>query len=134
MDAELTIEGPGGTRTAMLDDFLLGAYTTDLAGDEILTSITLGSHGPAQAYEKFEHPASHLPLAGVCATVTGKGEVTVTVTGVAARPYRVPAATVAEPPDDLTVLDDQHASADFRLHLAAVLARRATTRALERAA
>jgi carbon-monoxide dehydrogenase medium subunit len=134
MDAQLTIEGPGRTRTAMLDDFLLGAYTTDLAEDEILTSITLGGHGPAQAYEKFEHPASHLPLAGVCVTVTGEGEVTATVTGVATRPYSVSADKTAEPPDGLTLLDDQHASAEFRLHLATVLVRRATTRALERAA
>jgi aerobic carbon-monoxide dehydrogenase medium subunit len=134
MDAAIEIVGPDGTRTARLDDFLRGAYTTDLADDEIITSIRLGSAPRAQAYEKFEHPASHLPLAGVCAAISADVGARLTVTGVATRPYRVSADAVGEPPPGLTVLDDQHASADFRLHLAQVLARRAVARARERAA
>jgi aerobic carbon-monoxide dehydrogenase medium subunit len=140
MDAGLAIVGPGGTRTTTIDDFLRGAYTTDLAEDEILTSITLNAHPVSQAYEKFEHPASHLPLAGVCAALTVTDgaitDVRLAVTGVAARPYLVTDVTevAAGPPDGVTVLSDQYASEQFRLHLAQVMARRAVARALERAA
>jgi aerobic carbon-monoxide dehydrogenase medium subunit len=137
MDAGLAIAGPGGTRTTTIDDFLRGAYTTYLAEDEILTSITLNARPVSQAYEKFEHPASHLPLAGVCAALTVTDgaitDVRLAVTGVAARPYLV-TDVAAGPPDGLTVLSDQYASEQFRLHLAQVMARRAVARALERAA
>ncbi len=105
------------------------------------------------AYEKFPHPASHLPLAGVCAVVTVENQLItsakVAVTGIAPRPYRArhtervldgtapapdslgaAAALVAE---DVRPLSDQHASGPFRVHLAQVLTRRALTRALARA-
>jgi carbon-monoxide dehydrogenase medium subunit len=157
LDAELTIAGSSGTRTTTLDDFLQGAYTTDLDDTEILTAITVAPHGPGQAYEKFEQPASHLPLAGVCAALTITDGVIaaarLTVTGVAARAFKAQeterrlaghpatpeafaaaASAVADLPDGLAPLSDQHASGEFRLHLAEVLARRALTRALERAA
>src|SRR5215831_5248433 len=78
LDAEVLITATSGTRTAPLDDFLQGIFATDLAADEIVTAITLPAVPPAaagaggtagSAYEKFEQPASHLPLAGVCAAV-----------------------------------------------------------------
>jgi aerobic carbon-monoxide dehydrogenase medium subunit len=153
LDAELTITSPRGTRTAPLDGFLEGVYTTDLAEDEILTAITLPAAPPGQAYEKFEQPASHLPLAGVCAVVEVKDEVItsakVAVTGVAGRVFRaagtertVASAQVtpalldeaaAQVPTGVQPLSDQHASGPFRLHLARVLTRRALARAIERA-
>ncbi|MGH3269950.1 MAG: FAD binding domain-containing protein, partial [Trebonia sp.] len=125
-----------------------------LAEDEIVTAITLPpGAATGSAYEKFEQPASHLPLAGVCAAVTVDNDVItsarVAVTGVAGRPFRarhseralvsapaapgsiaVAAASVAE---GVRPLSDQHARGPFRLHLAEVLTRRALTRALGRA-
>jgi aerobic carbon-monoxide dehydrogenase medium subunit len=153
LDAELAIASPRGTRTAPLDDFLQGVYTTDLAEDEILTAITLPAAPPGQAYEKFEQPASHLPLAGVCAVAeVSDGVITaarVAVTGVAGRAFRAihTERTVASAPVTPALLDeaaaqagtgvqplsDQHASGPFRLHLAQVLTRRALARAIERA-
>jgi len=101
-----------GRREITLDDFLQGVYTTDLAEDEIITRITIRHRGGAvSAYEKFPHPASHLPLAGVAVVLTYKagrltdsdGHVTdladgsiahaaIAVTGISPRPYRARAA------------------------------------------
>lgn len=153
LDAEVVITATSGTRTTPLDDFLRGIFATDLAEDEIVTAITFPAAPAGSAYEKFEQPASHLPLAGVCAAVTIEGEVVtsakVAVTGIASRPFRarhserllvsapaapdsiaVAAARVAE---GVRPLSDQHASGPFRLHLAEVLARRALARAVARA-
>jgi carbon-monoxide dehydrogenase medium subunit len=156
-DAAINLAGPGGTRRTPLDSFLLGVFATDLAPDEVLTAITLpappGRGRTGSAYEKFEQPASHLPLAGVCAVVTVEQEVItsagVAVTGVAGRAFRAldtERALVSAPPDDAAIeaaasrvatgvrpLSDQHATGPFRLHLAEVLAKRALARAVERA-
>jgi carbon-monoxide dehydrogenase medium subunit len=154
LDARVEITARGGTRVTPLDDFLQGVFATDLADDEIVTAITLPPGAAAgSAYEKFEQPASHLPLAGVCAVVTVENEVItsakVAVTGVAGRPFRAAAsertlvsapaardsvaAAAASVADGVRPLSDQHASGPFRLHLAGVLTRRALARALARA-
>ena len=159
LDAELTIASPAGTRTALLDDFLQGVFTTDLAEDEIVTAITIRAGGTrGSAYAKFPHPASHLPLAGVAAVVTMEdGRVAraeVAVTGISSRPYRArdseravtsraPAPDLLSEPvlseavalvaDGITPLSDQHASGPYRVHLAQVLARRAISSAIKRA-
>jgi carbon-monoxide dehydrogenase medium subunit len=150
---------PGVARqTMLLDDFLQGIYTTDLAEDEIITHVRISTDGArGSAYEKFPHPASHLPLAGVCAVLRLRdGRIDgaeVAVTGISPRPYRAretermlvgadpapdtlaaAAAQVTRLPDgtEATLLGDQHASAPYRAHLAEVLTRRALARALAR--
>ena len=159
LDAQVLITATSGTRVSPLDNFLQGIFATDLAEDEIVTAITLPALPPAaagaagSAYEKFEQPASHLPLAGVCAAVTIEDEVItsarVAVTGVASRPFRahhaerslvsappVPSsldAAAAQVAEGVRPLSDQHASGPFRLHLAQVLAGRALRRAAGRA-
>jgi aerobic carbon-monoxide dehydrogenase medium subunit len=159
LGATVIIASREGRREVPLDDFLQGIYTTDLAEDEIVTHVrtrTPGARG--SAYEKFPHPASHLPLAGVCAVLRLRdGRIDgaeVAVTGISPRPYRArqtermlagvdpdpdslaaAAAQVARLPDgsEVTLLGDQHASATYRAHLAEVLTRRALARALARA-
>lgn len=148
-----------GKREIPLDDFLQGIYTTDLAEDEIVTHIRIRTPGArGSAYEKFPHPASHLPLAGVCAVVRLSGGLIdgaeVAVTGISPRPYRAreaerlltgapptqetlaaAAAQVTTLPggEQASLLGDQHASAPYRAHLAEVLTRRALARAIARA-
>jgi aerobic carbon-monoxide dehydrogenase medium subunit len=147
-----------GRREVLLDDFLQGIYATDLAEDEIVTHIRINIDAKGSAYEKFPHPASHLPLAGVCAVVRLRHGVIdgaeVAVTGISPRPYRAratealligqppetkilaaAAAHVTEGPDGqpVTLLGDQHASGPYRAHLSEVLTRRALARALDRA-
>jgi carbon-monoxide dehydrogenase medium subunit len=148
-----------GKREIALDDFLQGIYTTDLAEDEVVTHVRISTPGArGSAYEKFPHPASHLPLAGVCAVLRLRDGLIdgaeVAVTGISPRPYRArhaermlagadpapdslaaAAAQVTRLPDgqEVTLLGDQHASAPYRAHLAEVLTRRALSRALARA-
>jgi carbon-monoxide dehydrogenase medium subunit len=148
-----------GRREIALDDFIQGIYTTDLAEDEVVTHVRISTPGArGSAYEKFPHPASHLPLAGVCAVLRLRDGLIdgaeVAVTGISPRPYRArqtervlagadpapdslaaAAAQVTRLPDgqEATLLGDQHASAPYRAHLAEVLARRALTTALARA-
>jgi aerobic carbon-monoxide dehydrogenase medium subunit len=154
LNAELTIASPAGTRTAPLDDFLRGVFTTDLAEDEIVTAISIRSTGArGSAYLKFPHPASHLPLAGVAAVVTMENgriaQAEVAVTGISSRPYRARhtertlasadpapdllAEAAAQVAEGITPLSDQHASGPYRVHLAQVLARRAIATAVKRA-
>jgi carbon-monoxide dehydrogenase medium subunit len=154
LDASLVLARQGGSRVAALDDFLRGAFETDLGEDELVTDIELPAGPPGQAYEKFEQPASHLPLAGVCAVLDiADGVINgarIAVTGVAGRVFRARAAEVAlagQPPADAVLdaaaglvrdgvsrpLADIHASGAFRLHLAEVLTRRALRRAAIRA-
>ena len=166
LSATVTIAARAGRHTpdvdrreVPLDDFLQGIYTTDLAADEVITHVRIGSpDARGSAYEKFPHPASHLPLAGVCAVLRLRnGRIDgaeVAVTGISPRPYRAretermlvgadpaeesfaaAAAQVTRLPDgsEATLLGDQHASAPYRAHLAEVLARRALERALARA-
>ena len=148
-----------GKREIPLDDFLQGIYTTDLAEDEIVTHVRIRTPGArGSAYEKFPHPASHLPLAGVCAVVRLRDGLIdgaeVAVTGISPRPYRAreaerlltgappaqetlaaAAAQVTRLPggEQVSLLGDQHASAPYRAHLAEVLTRRALARAIARA-
>ena len=159
LNATVIIASRKGRREVSLDDFLQGIYTTDLAEDEVITHVRISSPGArGSAYEKFPHPASHLPLAGVCAVLRLKdGRIDgaeVAVTGISPRPYRAretermlvgadpvedylgaAAAQVTRLPDgqEATLLGDQHASAPYRAHLAEVLTRRALARALGRA-
>ena len=164
-----------GKREIALDDFLQGIYSTDLAEDEIITHISIRHQGgTASAYEKFPHPASHLPLAGVAVVLTYQGgsltdsgghvtdladgsiaDAAIAVTGISPRPYRARAAeallkgsfpteeTLAAAAAQVTLesggsasrvslLGDQHASADYRAHLAEVLTRRALAKAIAR--
>jgi carbon-monoxide dehydrogenase medium subunit len=93
LNAELAVASRVGQREIALDDFLHGIYTTDLAEDEIITHVRIQTQDArASAYEKFPHPASHLPLAGVCAVVHLRDGLIegaeVAVTGISTRPYR----------------------------------------------
>jgi len=157
LDATVEITARDGARAVALDDFLLGIYETDLAEDEIVTAITIKDQAApgalGSAYEKFAHPASHLPIAGVCAVVSVENGIIasaqVAVTGISPRPYRAgdtERILHSEPPRSslieqaasqvatgITPLSDHHASGPYRLHLAEVLTRRALNRAIARA-
>jgi aerobic carbon-monoxide dehydrogenase medium subunit len=154
LDAVVDVVSLRGRRSVSLDGFLVGVFTTDLADDEIVLGVRLPRPpgGAAGSYAKFEQQASHFALCGVAAQlalVDGVvGSAAVAVTGVTSRATRlrgVERALVGRVPDAATVaaaadlaadgleaLDDVHASAAFRLHLATVLARRALTTAVSR--
>jgi aerobic carbon-monoxide dehydrogenase medium subunit len=149
LDAEFEVAGPQGSRTVAAKDFFVDMLTTAIKPDEILRSIYVPVTARTAAYVKFAQKASGFAIAGV-ATVVDKARknVAIGVTGVAAKVYRaanaesslrkaeLSAATIAaaaqKAADGVDPLSDIHASAEFRAHLARVLAKRSLELAASR--
>ncbi len=156
LGGEVEARSERGSRWIPAREFFVEMLTTTLQADEILTAIRVPAM-PARAgdaYVKFAQPASGFAIVGAAARVvlgeTGAvAEVGLGITGVAAKPYR--AATVegalrGHPPtprriaeaaahaaEGVEVNADLYASSEYRAHLAAVYARRALEKAVERA-
>ena len=119
-------------RTIEASDFFQGMFATALHNDEIITGVRFRT--PMRcAYAKFKHPASGYAMAGVFVAqypvATGaQGAWRIAVTGVAHGVFRWADAEQAwahntsVPPlvrDD--VIDDVHAPAAYRAHLAGIM-------------
>ena len=157
LDARINITGPGGARSEHIGGFIEGLMQNNLASDEIITSIDVGTKEPNQgtAYAKFEHPASRYAVVGAAALVTVSGgkvsAACVAVGGVESSPIvgsSVVNRLVGKEPteaalddaangicDDIgdDVLSDIFASADYRRAMAAVYVHCALACAVERA-
>lgn len=156
LDAEIVATSKAGTRTIPAADFFVSLLTTQLRPGEILTEIRVPISGArtGSAYEKYYQPASGFAVVGAAAVVTldakGAAEaVAIGITGLGEKAYRASAAEKAlrsEKPGTAEIaaaaalvakgieaLTDIHASAEYRSEMAAVYARRALTRAIERA-
>lgn len=122
------------------DKFFTGMYETALEPGEIITAISFPV--PKRAgYAKFKNPASRYAIVGVFLADFG-GSARVAVTGAGPSVFRVAemekalakkfsadaVAKVAVPAKGLN--SDIHASAEYRAHLVAVMARRAIEQAL----
>jgi aerobic carbon-monoxide dehydrogenase medium subunit len=136
LGAELVLRSRDGERTIGPEEFVLGPFLTALAPGELLTEVRFARQpaGSGSAYEKIEHPASGFALAGAAALVTPDGRRVVAVNGVGAHAFLLgdgadPVASLA----DAEVYGDRFASAEYRRHLASVVARRAIERAKRRA-
>ncbi|HLI37185.1 MAG TPA: xanthine dehydrogenase family protein subunit M [Streptosporangiaceae bacterium] len=145
-----------GTRDIPAAAFFHSYLTTDLADDEILTGISVPPCPPrtGSAFCEVARRRGDFAIAGVAAQVTVDGgtlsDVRLALSGVAGVPHRCTAAEDvlrdATPAPD--VLDaavtaeqamlhpsgDLHGTADYRLHLAGVLLRRAVLAAYANAA
>lgn len=122
-------------RTISADDFFQGLFSTALEPDELLLGASFPL-GVRLSYLKFEQPASRFALAGA-AVARSESEVRVALTGLGHGVFRWQEAETAlsrrfEPemlaglrPDASRASSDLHATADYRLHLAGVLTRRA---------
>lgn len=122
-------------REIAADAYFQGLYTTALEAGELIVGVRFAQMAGLH-YLKFEQPASRFALVGVAVAHTGAGQVRVAVTGLGMGVTRWPdaekalsgqlglAALSAVAPDSLSALGDLHASADYRCHLAGVLARR----------
>lgn len=152
LGAQIEVAGARGARTIASDAWITGPGQTALGVGELITGITLAApqKGAGSAYEKFRHPATRYPVAGVAVSVAlgGAGavqSVQIAVTGATSYPVRLRAAegqaaggitlTEADVTLDanLSFQSDRFASAAYRAHLTKVLAVRALRRALERA-
>jgi len=148
--------GPNGERDIDLDGFFVDMLTTKLDEQEIIREVRLNVQpaGSGAAYLKFDQPASHYALTGVCAVVSVSGgkisSARLGVTGVGPKAYRPTAveqalvgvaveddaikAAVATVADGIDVQGDIHASPEYRAHLARVITRRAVLQAASRSA
>ncbi len=156
LEAEIVAQVSGGTRAIRAGDFFVDLLTTALRQGELLTTVRVPGFGPrtGSAYLKVHHPASGFALVGVAAVVTlaENGEIAsarVGVTGMAAKAFRASRveeglrgrrpdagtlrAAAEKIADGVEVINDIHASSDYRAELGRVYARRALERAVARA-
>lgn len=155
LDGEIEILGSDGHRSAEPSEFFLAPLVTDIEEQELVTGVHLPlPAGPSgMAFEEVAQRAGDFAVVAVGAMVRvendtfaevrlGLGGVFDTsvraralegaLTGQRARAEELEAALPLAI-EDLEPNDDLHASADYRLSLVPVLARRALIRALHRA-
>jgi aerobic carbon-monoxide dehydrogenase medium subunit len=121
------------------DDFFKSLFETALAPDEVIIAVRFPI--PEQAgYTKFPNPASRFAIVGVFVAKTSHGA-RVAVTGAGPCVFRLPEAEARlaksfapEALDGLVVSQDGlntdiHASAEYRAHVIAVMAKRAVAQA-----
>jgi CO/xanthine dehydrogenase FAD-binding subunit len=154
LDANLHIAAAAAKRTVAARDFFLGALTVDLGPGELVAEIVVPKL-PANTgwgFEEVARRSGDFALTAVAATLTNTGgavaQARIAITGVGPTPIRAAEAeslltghapepnlldraadavrAVIEPETDL------HASADYRRHLAGVLASRALAAAWRR--
>ncbi len=131
LDAELTILGAQGERTVSAEEFFEGVYLTAVQPGELLTSVRIPAKGDARdGWAAVTLGKDGTGVVNVAATVSA-GTARIAIGCVAATPVVVTAsadetavkdavrAAELDPPSDV------HASADYRRHLAEVLAARA---------
>ncbi len=135
LGAELTIRGADGERTVGTDEFFEGVYVTAVRPGELLISIRIPAKGDARdGWASATLGKEGTGIVSVAASVSG-GNARVAIGCVAATPVVVTAGA-----DETAVRDavasvgldppaDVHASADYRRHLAQVLAARAVREA-----
>ena len=135
MSATMTIVGPDGERTVPAGDFFLGVYLTAAGPGELLTRITIPPlDDGADGFAAVTIGAEGTCITNAAASVRD-GNARVAIGCVDAVPILVTASAdgdaVAGAVGEaaLTPPSDVHASADYRRHLAAVLARRAVMQA-----
>ncbi|KZN24821.1 molybdopterin dehydrogenase [Haladaptatus sp. R4] len=156
-DATIVVEGRDGEREVPVDDFFLGMYATDVGEDELLTGIRLPNAPEiGGAYAKKPSPSSGYAMVGVAAALGVDGdEVTsarVAANGVMDHGVRLEpvedalvggstdedsladaADHAGDDLDEMLMMDDVQASAEFRAHLLSVYTKRALGAAVERA-
>jgi carbon-monoxide dehydrogenase medium subunit len=156
LDTEVTIAGPEGARTTGLQEFILDAYTTQLASNEVLTevSVPLSKRLRGGAYVKFERRAGDFAVAslGVQLEVTESGaceRVAISLGALGAFPVRAARAEdvlrgKAPSPErvreaarlvreEAQPFEDTRGSVEYKRHLAGVLFERAFAAAFDRA-
>ena len=150
LGAQLEIAGAGGRRRTSVAGFLTGAYSNGLGPDEVVVAIEVPAlaEGVRAAYLNFrvlERPSVGVAVVGRVAGGRFQGAPAVVVGAADEIPRPVEASMLdGAGADDLEALmalaeaaaaavepaDDLAGSAEYKKHLAGVIARRAATKAL----
>lgn len=156
-DATIVTLGPQGERLIPASKFFVDMMTTALEPNELVREIQIPvkSGRTGSAYLKMAQKASGFAICGVAAAVELEASgvlsnVAIGITGVGSYAFRAskteaalkgvkPAEDVVKKAcekasDGIIALEDIHASADYRLDLARIYARRALRAAMERVA
>jgi carbon-monoxide dehydrogenase medium subunit len=135
LDAEMTIRGSDGERTVRVGEFFLGVYMTAVGPGELLTKITIpAADGARDAFASLPIGRDGTCIANAAASVRG-GQARIALGCVEAVPVLLTveaeegAVREAVRGAELDPPSDVHASADYRRHLAEVLAVRAVQEA-----
>jgi aerobic carbon-monoxide dehydrogenase medium subunit len=153
-DATVMVTGANGAREIAFADFPVAYMTPAIEPNEILTAVRFtpwpAGHGFAFIEFSRRHGDFAITSAAVLLTADGAGRITrasVTIGGAAATPVRareVEKALVGQTPTPelmreacescraIEAIEDIHAPASYRQHLAAVLSRRALEKAVTR--
>jgi carbon-monoxide dehydrogenase medium subunit len=131
-DATLVLQGPAGRHEVQATEFFIGYFATAMNTDELLVEVRVPRTGVSGwHYEKFTRRANDWAIVAV-ATVAGR----VALANMASRPLRATATeyalawgasiedAAALAADGTEPVEDMHANADYRRHLARVLTRR----------
>jgi aerobic carbon-monoxide dehydrogenase medium subunit len=155
LDATVMVAGPGGQREIKFKDFPVGYLTSAVELNEVLTAIKFKAWPPKHGYAFLEFSRRHGDFAIVSAAVLieidGAQKITraaVTLGGMGTGPVRaseLEEALIGQAPSveflraacescrKFDALDDVHAPASYRQHLATVMSRRALEKAYARA-
>ncbi len=155
LDARIEIAGPEGARTAAPEEFFIAPLVTALEEEEILTAIDLPflASSAGSAFEEIAQRAGDFAVVSAGAVIVLAdglvGEARLALGGVGDTPLRAEEAEAfllgKEPVPEvlreagrlaamgLEPTSDLHASAEYRLHLVPVMARRVLERAAGRA-
>jgi aerobic carbon-monoxide dehydrogenase medium subunit len=155
LNASFVLHSSGGNRTVAVDEFFTAYFTTAMTPGEILTEILLPlpPAGSGTAYHKLAHPASGYVVVSAGALITrqqsgscasariaigglGSGPIRAVASekelqGKALNPQNI-AAAAAKAAEETDPDDDIYASAEYKRHMAVVLARRAIEDAVRR--
>ncbi|MFN2467657.1 MAG: xanthine dehydrogenase family protein subunit M [Gaiellaceae bacterium] len=136
LGASMTIAGPEGERTVPAEDFFLGVYFTAVSPGELLTAVRIPPATGGDGFASVTIGREGTCIVNAAASVDGGGP-KVALGCVAAVPELVrPTATDEEEVREavraagLDPPSDVHASAEYRRHLAEVLAVRAVREAV----
>lgn len=89
LEAKFQVEGAEGSRTIAASDFYSGYYTTELAADEMLTTINVALPKHKVGFAEVARRPGDFALAGAIVEDFGDGQGSVTWFGVAGKPERV---------------------------------------------
>lgn len=157
LNGRLRLRSRAGERWVPADEFFVGLFTTVLEPDELLVEVALPAMPPRSGWSFLQITRRHhdFCMAGVAVLVTldnrdqceqarlvflsvGDGPVNARqaaemLLGQTPTPEAIRAAAEKAASDEIDPGSDIHASAEYRRHLAKVLARRALTQAFDRA-
>jgi CO/xanthine dehydrogenase FAD-binding subunit len=157
LNGRFRLRSQAGERWVPADEFFVGLFTTVLEPDELLVEVALPAMPPRSGWSFLQITRRHhdFCIAGVAVLVTlddrdqcqqarlvflsaGDGPVNARqaaemLIGQALTPEAIRAAAEKAASDEIDPGSDIHASAEYRRHLAKVLAHRALTQAFDRA-